>query len=549
MRRFSKKALAILSILLLSTGFMMVRHPELLFAINKSLTIFGEVFRLVSLYYVDEIDPEKFIQVGLEEMLNYLDPYTQYVTEDESGTIDMLTTGRYGGFGISVGRLDSMLVILNVMEGYGADKAGLQRGDFLYKVDSVIVLHLPPGKLRSYTYGKPGTEATVVVLRGPRPDTLTFRVRREEIHLENVSYFGMVDTGIGYIRLERFSQKAPREVKEALEQLKAQDSLRGLILDLRNNPGGLLESAVAITEFFVPLGSTIVSTIGRDSSERRVYISDSTPLDTTLPLVVLINEQSASASEIVAGALQDLDRAVIVGRRSFGKGLVQSIFSLPYEGTLKMTTARYYTPSGRCIQKIDYSAKRMHILKKADSLRKIFYTHHGRPVEESNGILPDSVVPRPQFPKFVQVLRKHRMFFRFANFYLATHSIDSAHPVNATTLQAFTQFLMQERFFDKQSLPAMLSQARHVAEEEKYSDSLLTLLNAARRLAQAELRRLVTINQAIIQKQLQREFALRLYPKRIRTERSLTEDPDLRAATAILHSPARYSEILAGSLH
>ncbi len=532
--------------LLFTTGFVAVTRPGLLFAINKSLTIFGEVFRLVALYYVDEVDPEKFVQVGLEEMLDYLDPYTQYIPEEESGTIDMLTTGSYGGLGISVGQLDSMLVILQVMEGYGAQKAGLRRGDILYSIDSVEVIHLPPGKLRSYTYGKPGTTVEVVVLRGDPPDTLTFQVLREEVQLENVSYYGFVSPGIGYIRLERFSQKAPREVKEAFEALRRQDSLQGLILDLRGNPGGLLESAVAITEFFVPIGSPIVSTMGRDSSERRVYLSDSTPLDTTLPLIVLIDRRSASASEIVAGALQDLDRAVIVGRRSFGKGLVQSIFSLPYEGTLKMTTARYYTPSGRCIQRIDYSAKRLHILKKGDSLRKVFYTEHGRPVEEANGILPDTLVVLPRRSNFVQGLLRHQMFFRFANQYCAAHTVDSLPVVDSAVVEAFVRFLIQHRFFDDQSLPAVLSTAREVAEKERYSDSLIARLAELQRLAEAELRRLVEVNNNAIREFLQREFALRFSSKWERIRRRLPQDADVRVAQEILHSPQRYHQILAG---
>lgn len=538
---------SILFVLLLS-GFFLVRQGSILYSIDKSLSIFGEMFRIITLYYVDPVDPERFVQEGMENMLEYLDPYTQYVPAEEQSSIDVLTTGRYAGLGITIGRIDSSLVILEVMEGYGAHRAGLQRGDILYKINSVVVQHLQPEDLKPYTFGEPGTTVQLVVLRGVPPDTLTFQVQREEIALKSVTYAGFVDSGIGYIRLERFSQSAPHEFKQAFEKLRSRGQLRGLILDLRGNPGGLLESAVSIVEFFVPRGSLIVSTRGRDSSDWKNYYSDGEPIDTALPLAVLIDSGSASASEIVAGALQDLDRAVIVGRRSFGKGLVQSVFALPYHGRLKVTTARYYTPSGRCIQRIDYSQKRMKILKADSSAHQIFYTDHGRPVEELNGITPDTVILESHQSRFVRSMHQQRLFFRFANSVLSQHPEVVTRKDTTALLQLFVHFLKQQHTVDHHQLPYLLLQAYHIAEQEQYSDSLRAALRRLQHQAAEEIEHLVVVHREKIVEKLWQELSLRLLSKEEYFAQQLQSDKDVEVAGRILQSPLVYRNILAGTM-
>ncbi|HLP28232.1 MAG TPA: S41 family peptidase, partial [Candidatus Didemnitutus sp.] len=350
----------------------------------RSLESFGAVFREVNTTYVDEVDPEDLVEVGIDAMLRHLDPYSTYMKFDETDDLDMLSTGAYVGFGISVGRRDSMLTIIDIRQDGPAKKSGIRIGDHLIAIDAVRTDTMSPQSLRPHTRGAAGSSAKLRVLRDGRKDTIEVDVRREELPVETVGHAELLPGGIGYVRLARFARGTGLAVRRALSDLQEQTDLRGFILDLRDNPGGLLDAAVDVVELFVPNNSVIVTTRGRDGNEYRSYTSNEEPIEPTLPLAVLINERSASASEIVAGAIQDLDRGIIIGKRSYGKGLVQTMVPLPNEATLKLTTSRYFTPSGRSIQRIDYRTRRAPIgepnnaIAGADSIPHVYKTSNGR---------------------------------------------------------------------------------------------------------------------------------------------------------------------------
>ena len=340
----------------LGVGFF--ANDNIYLKINKNMDVFAQVYKEITTSYVDEVDPEKFMHAGIDGMLETLDPYTVFYGEKEGEEIDLITHGEYGGVGVSIGTRDGYIIVIAPMDGYSAQKQGIRAGDRIIEIDGQKIFNTNPDSVRTMVRGEPGTEVKMKIEREGEKQPLDFVLVREEIQVNNVTYSGYLDNGIGYIRLERFSRRAGDEVRQALRELKAKGDLRGVILDLRNNPGGLLEAAVDIVSKFNPKGSTVVTTRGRRSEDEKVYTVTEEPLAGDIPLAVLINKNSASASEIVAGAIQDLDRGILVGTRSFGKGLVQTISQLGYNTSLKITTARYYTPSGRSIQEIDYKHKK-----------------------------------------------------------------------------------------------------------------------------------------------------------------------------------------------
>ncbi|MDH4070475.1 MAG: S41 family peptidase, partial [Ignavibacteria bacterium] len=362
--------------------------------VNKSIDIFGRVYKEISSNYVDEIQPSRFMDVGIEAMLGSLDPYTVYIDRENGDEVELLTSGKYGGIGVTIGYRDGTVQVMSVMDGYSAQRQGLIPGDRILEVDDTPVKGKKPDVVRNLTRGAPGTEVRLLIDREGEVSPLAFVLIREEIRLRNVTYATRFSDDIGYVRLERFSRNAGEEVRQAIKDLRDEGELRGLVLDLRGNPGGLLEAAVEVVSKFVPRGSEIVSTRGRRPESAKTYQSSEEPLASDIPLVVLTDRESASASEIVSGAIQDLDRGLIVGDRTFGKGLVQTIIPLNYGAQLKVTTARYYIPSGRSIQEIDYENRTADgvFAPYADSARHEFRTVGGRVVYEHGGIAPDSVV-------------------------------------------------------------------------------------------------------------------------------------------------------------
>ena len=485
-----RKLFWILSVLVIgaSVGFIMVRDNNTFFEVRRSIDLFGSVYKDIVDDYVDPVPPDQFMRKGIDAMLSSLDPYTVYMDKQNSGEIDLLTTGKYGGVGVSIAKAGGKVIITGVFDGYSAQRQGLRIGDQVLKIDSSNVDSLKIDDVSNMVRGEPGSQLTLTIKREGEAKPFDVVLVRSEIRLKSVSYYGIVDSNIGFIKLDEFSRGSDEEVKDALTDLMARTDLGGVILDLRNNPGGLLESAVNIAELFVPKGSVIVMTKGRDASSDKKYTSDQDPLVPNLPVVVLVNGNSASASEILAGALQDLDRAVIVGTNTFGKGLVQTILPLGYDTQLKITTARYYTPSGRCIQRIDYEKRRDgESALTPDSLRKEFKTLDGRPVFEAGGISPDTMVTGEENSDYVQQLMRGGYLFDFATTFRSEHdSIPQHFFVEKNDLNQFHDFIKKDGFAYSSRLAQVIEDAQNLASDANYDSTIDKQISAISNRIQTE---------------------------------------------------------------
>lgn len=518
-------------------------EESIYYKINKSFEIFGSIFREIANNYVVEIDPEELVRFGIDGILHSLDPYTEYYNEEETEDIDIITTGSYTGVGITVSIRDSMLTIIEIHEGFSAQKNGLRVGDRIVKVDTAYILHESSDILRKYTRGRAGTPIVFYILRDGIDDTLRFDLTREEIRMKNVTYYGVIKDSIGYIKIERFTRNLQDEVKQAYYELKNKYNITSLIIDLRNNPGGLLESAVNICGLFINSDNKIVSTKGRGGIEIKAYYPEEEPIDTLIRIAVLINNGSASASEIVAGAIQDLDRGLIIGKHSYGKGLVQSIYDIPYNGNLKMTTAKYYTPSGRCIQKVDYYLKYSKYKSNPDS---IFYTKNKRKVYESKGILPDTVVADEDYPEFVNILINNGFIFKFANIYSAKlKSLPENFKANKELLKEFQKYLSSKNFNYKTKLQEQFEELEKSAKDENYSSAALQVIENAKNQVAIEEKNLVEKYSNIILPLLEKEIKNRFFSGKEAIKLNLENDKEIDVAISMLN-PKKYTKILSG---
>jgi carboxyl-terminal processing protease len=520
--------------------------PDYFFKINKSIDIFGVVYREVAANYVEEVDPEKFMEAGIDGMLGMLDPYTNFIAEREADEVQLITSGTYGGIGVTIGLRDGFITILSLMDGYSAQRQGVQPGDRVIEVDGKPIKGMNPQDIRSLTRGEPGTEVRVRIERIDEPQSLEFILVREKIQLKNVTYADYISDGIAYIRLERFTMGAGDELRLALKELKLKGTMRGIILDLRGNPGGLLEAAVDVVEKFVAKGNLVVSTKGRTPESEKKYLVTEDPLVPDIPLVVLVNGQSASASEVVAGAIQDLDRGLIVGTRSFGKGLVQTVMPLVYNTQLKITTANYYTPSGRCIQEIDYGNRTAKGVFAAtpDSLKRTFKTLKGRLELEAGGIEPDSTVKETEQSALYQELLRRSMFFRFASSY-ASHYPDTPKVFNGTTLIAeFGKFLDSLKFTYRDEVEVKLGELCDAADKCKYSDEIKN--NVAELKSKILAEKNITLDRYSeeLLSSLKPEIMSRYKGERGRIEEGLRDDVQVKTAVSLLSDRKEYDKRL-----
>jgi carboxyl-terminal processing protease len=515
--------------------------------INKNIDIFGRVYKEIVSNYVDEVDPERFMHEGIDGMLETLDPYTVYIGEKEGDEIDLITHGEYGGVGISIGVRDGDVIVIAPMEGYAAQKQGIRAGDRILEVGGMKVTGVNIDSVRSRVRGEPGTEVTMKIEREGEDHPLDFVLVREEIQVNNVSYAGIVGNGIGYIRLDRFSRRAGDEVRDAIKDLRGQGMTRGLILDLRGNPGGLLEAAVDIVGNFVPKGKTVVSTRGRSDEDQRLYTVETDPLVPNLSLAVLIDKNSASASEIVAGAIQDLDRGVIVGTRSFGKGLVQTIVPLSYNASLKITTARYYTPSGRSIQEIDYKHgnKNGIFAITPDSLRRAYKTDHGRIVLDAGGITPDSAVASEEVSALEQELLRAAMFFKFATTYVRQHPKREDFIPGESIVKEFEQYVQAQKFSYKDDAEKKLVEMKTLLEKERYDSTVVISLETIAGRIQREKVHAFSRHSKELRRELESEILSRYEGEKGRIKAGMPYDAQLQTAIGILKSSREYSRRLA----
>ncbi|MBL0258622.1 MAG: PDZ domain-containing protein [Bacteroidetes bacterium] len=523
------------------------------FEVSKNLDIFSSVYREVNMYYVDPTDPGKLMKKGIDSMLETLDPYTNYIPESDIEDFRFLTTGQYGGIGALIKQKGDNVIISDPYEGYPAQKAGLLAGDLILEIDGKAVNNKKTDDISRLLKGSPKTQVHLLIQREGESAPFEKTITREEIKVKSVPYYGMVSDDIAYIRLNSFTENSGRDVGAALKELKSKHQLKGLVFDLRNNPGGLLNEAVNVSNLFVERGQDIVSTKGRLKDLDRTYKALNEAVDPGIALAVLVNSGSASASEIVSGSLQDLDRAVIVGQRTFGKGLVQTTRPLSYNTQLKITTAKYYVPSGRCIQALDYSHRNEDgsVGKVPDSLLTEFSTRAGRKVFDGGGILPDVSMDATKLSNISVSLLNKNLIFDYATRYRRTHpEIASVNDFVLTDadFNDFANFLSDKDYdYTTRSEKAMEDLKKNSEDEKYYTDiqreyEALKLKLAHNKQADVEK------NKNEILQLLEEEIISRYYYQSGRIETALQHDAELKKAMEIIHDQSVYSSILKGSL-
>ena len=521
------------------------------FEVSKNLDIFNALVKEAEMFYVDSMDVEKSVRRGIDAMLSGLDPYTEYYPESEMETLKLMTTGEYGGIGSLIRQRNNKggVVIAEPTEGMPAALAGLKAGDRILAIDTIDVSGATNERVSSLLKGVPNTTFTITIQRPGEQKPRKIEITRKQIVAPQVVYYGVRQDSIGYIYLQGFTDKSAQEVKEAFLDLKQNHHIKSLILDLRNNGGGVLEGAVQIVGMFVPKGSEVISTRGKVRQWDRTYRTPVEPLDTVMPMAVLINGGSASASEIVSGSLQDLDRAVLIGQRSFGKGLVQSTRDLPYDGKLKVTISKYYIPSGRCIQQLDYSHRREDgsVGAVPDSLTSVFYTSKGRPVRDGGGVRPEFEIEEPKTPTMLYYLAADTVLFDFVTDWAQKHPkiapIES-FVVTDEDFEALKRYAMEKNFtYDRQSEKA-LKNLREVAEFEGYLDEDSTLFAALEAKLTPNLERDFDRFKDQVKKVLASEIVKRYYYQSGNLQESLKDDKVLDKALEVLADPALYARTL-----
>ena len=518
---------------------------DIYFEISKNLDLFGKVYKEISFNYVEEINPEQFMRAGIEGMLSSLDPYTIFIDEKKKEDIDLITDGKYGGIGVSIGVRGDDVTIVEVMDGYSAQKQGIEVGDILIEAAGVKISADNVDDISSLVKGEPGTTVNLKVLRNDMLDTLTFNIVREEVIIKNITYYGFYPENSNnvYIKLTNFSRSAADELKYALKELKGQKEVRSIILDLRGNPGGLLDIAVDICDKFLKKDLLIVSTRGRVANTEKKYTSVEEPLVGDTKLVVLINGGSASASEIVAGAIQDHDRGVILGTKSFGKGLVQTILPLSYNTSLKITTAKYYTPSGRCIQKIDYSENNDVIVDDSISQNTEFLTDNKREVYSKGGITPDTTVQYLIEGDLTKELLAKGLFFKFANSFSHSHpEFDFDKINNSKLLKEFEKYLDDQNYEYKSRAEKEVDQLiGDIADKDNnISDHLKSLKSQLANLYKSEFK----IYGDEIARETKIELASRYLGQDGKVIEQLKFDPQVQTAVSVLANDSVYKKLL-----
>lgn len=520
-------------------------------AVARNLLIFNEIVRQLENTYVDSIRPDEAFEAAIGAMLNTVDPYTEYYNIDEKDRLMQMTTGVYGGIGSMVMTIDGNTYISMPLKDSPSHRAGMKPGDRILKVDSVDMRGKGSDIATKYLKGEPGTPVRVTVQRPYAADSiLTFDIIRERVREQSVPFYGVVGGNTGYITLTSFMENSPEEVKEALESFKANPEVTNIVLDLRGNGGGLVESAINILGYFLPKDTEVLQTKGKQKDAVKTYKTTHNPIFEDMPMAVLIDGGSASASEITAGALQDLDRAVLVGNRSFGKGLVQGTFQMPFDGLLKVTTAKYYIPSGRLIQALDYSHRNPDgsVARMPDSLTNEFLTRNGRKVRDGGGLKPDTTVALRDYSRILYNLLTSNQIFDYATKYAAEHpSIAPAGQFRVTDeiFADFVDFIDTAKVKSDKVGKLMLDDLRKTAKTEGFmTDSLAAELDRMEALVQPGLREILYNRKDEISQYLGREIVGRYYLAAGEDEYMLQFDDDMQAAREILNNPDLYNRTL-----
>lgn len=529
-------------------AFSFTRPAERYFEIAKNLDIFATLFKEVNALYVDEVNPNTLVRTGIDAMLTSLDPYTNYIPEDEVEDFRTINTGQYGGIGAVTREIGKRTVVTMIMEGYGAQRGGLKIGDEVLKIDDVELAKLSREQSSQLMKGQVGTPVALTVKRAGVDKPLRLEFKREKIKVSNVPYFGMIGKDVAYIHLSDFTPDAGKEVKNALVTLKEQGA-KSVILDLRGNPGGLLIEAVNICNLFIPKGKLVVSTKGKIPENNLNYETLNNPTDTEIPVTVLINRGSASASEIVAGTLQDYDRAIVIGEKSYGKGLVQVSRPLSYNSQLKVTTAKYYTPTGRCIQVLDYAHRRDDgsVGSIPDSLKRVFKTSTGRTVYDGGGIEPDIKVTAEEAHPLTQVLFEKGLLFDFASHYVngKAQTVDARNfSLTDDEYQQFVNWMKDKDYAYKTYLEYGVQQLTEEAKKEKYFSEIKIQLDQIQKRIEESKKNELMLHKDQIKMLLEEEIVSRYHLEKGGIETGFKYDQDIKKAAEIVHNVPQYRKLL-----
>ncbi|RAV99733.1 S41 family peptidase [Pseudochryseolinea flava] len=539
----------VIATVLVGVAFSFRKPAEKYFDIAKSLDIFATLFKEVNAYYVDEVEPQKLIRKSIDGMLESLDPYTDYIPEDEIESFRISTTGQYGGIGALIGVVNERTVITHPYRNFPAYRAGIKVGDEIISIDGKDMRGKSTSDVSAMLKGQPKTDLEIKVKRFGQKDPISFKIKREKISITNLAYYGMVEPSIGYMRLDDFTPGASKEVADALVKLKEQGAKK-IILDLRENPGGLLHEAINIVSVFIPKGQEVVSTKGKVEDWNKSYNTLNNPVDTEIPMVVLVSEGSASASEIVAGSLQDYDRAVLIGKKTFGKGLVQTTRPLAYNTQLKVTTAKYYIPSGRCIQALDYAHRKADgtVERFADSLKATFKTRNGRKVYDGGGLDPDVESDSEYIGSVTSALISSGLVFEYASRYAAEHAKPADlknFKLSDAEYDKFLAFLKENKFTYATPLERNTKQLIETAKQERYYSELESQLNNLKNTIETSKSTDLVRFKAEISLILEENIAFDYELNEGQADISLHRDKAVLEARKILNSPAAYKKILA----
>jgi len=519
------------------------------FRISKNLTIFNSVFRELDMFYVDTLSYDKMMKSSIDNMLEKLDPYTVYLPEEETDDLTFMTTGEYAGIGAVIMKKDNSVCISEPYEGMPAQRNGLRAGDILIQVDGEDVEGLSVSEVSALLKGTPNTMIKLKLKRPGEKKLIEKEFIREKIKVNPVTYSGLVADKVGYVMLSEFTERAAMELKNAIGDLVKQHKIESLVLDIRNNGGGLIDEAVKIVGYFVPKGTDVVTTKGKNKESDRTYKTPTEPIYPQMKLVILANRSSASASEIVAGSIQDLDRGVIVGERTFGKGLVQNIRPLSYGGHLKVTTAKYYIPSGRCIQALDYSHRNEdgsvgHI---PDSLTSEFKTRIGRKVRDGGGIVPDTITKDERKINIAYYIFAQNLYFDYATQYVLQHpriASPAEYTLSDEDFKAFTDYLVEKKFTyttqTEKSYNALLEMAQFEGLDKRAKDEFTALKTKL----MPDIIKNIEESKKEISELLNLEIIKRYYYQKGEIQYSLRTDKDLKVALNILKPEGKYSKIL-----
>lgn len=545
-----KKIILIVS--LVATSIFSIGFVDNYFEMSKNLDIFTTLYRELNVFYVDETDPGDLIKKAIDSMLESLDPYTTYIPESEMEDFRFMTTGQYGGVGAIISKRKEYVIISEPYEGFPAHKAGLIAGDKLLEINGKSVKGKSTEDVSKVLKGQPNTTVNVLIHRDGVEKPFEVELTREEVKVKSVPYYSMLEEGIGYIKMTSFTRNVSKEVAEAYNELSKDNHLKGLVFDLRGNPGGLLNEAVNTTNLFMEKGLEVVRTKGKVKDWDKVYKTLNQPLDLDIPLAVLVNSRSASASEIVSGAIQDLDRGIVIGQRSFGKGLVQQTRKLSYNSQLKVTIAKYYIPSGRCIQALDYSDRNDDgsVGSIPDSLKTEFKTLNGRSVWDGGGVNPDIILEPRKYSSILGSIISKRHIFDFANQYYREHKMlpgPSDFVVGDAIYSDFITYLSDKEYEYETRTEKAINQMLKDAEKEKYAADLQAEIDALEAKMEVSKTNDIERFKDQISQMIEGEVVARYYFQNGRIEASLKHDEEVNKAVEILKDSDIYKAILNGT--